>query len=237
MKTKYITGVALCFFFATVTAQENATTEGMGGGGFTIGYGNMGVRDLNTFVPASVPFFSNNQMLLGGTGHGVIGRLVIGGSGCAISGDRFATDSLRGSISGGQGTFDVGYILINKNKLKFFPMLGVGGGGYGISISKNIPLSATTVSLDPGQEINISQGGIVTDISLNLYTIPALAYDKEENSYGGFMIGLQVGYLFSVPNSLWGYSGGDITGGPSFGLNMPYAKLVLGGFGFSKTTN
>jgi hypothetical protein len=207
----------------------------MGGGGFTVGYGNMNISELQTFVPGSVPGFSNDQILLGGMGHGFIGRLVIGGGGSGITGNHFATDSLRGSVSGGYGTFDVGYAIVNKNKLKFFPMLGIGGGGYGVSITKTGTLNVMNVIDEPGRKIDISNGGIVADFSLNLYTIPALVYDKTENSYGGFMIGLKVGYLYSVPTSNWSYSGGDITGGPTFGLNMPYFKLVLGGFGFQKT--
>lgn len=134
------------------------------------------------------------------------------------------------------GTFDFGYAVINRDKLKFFPMLGIGGGGYGINMTKTGNISTADVVAKPERGIEISYGGIIADFSLNLYTIPALAYDKSENSYGGFMVGLKIGYIYSVPSTAWSYAGGNITNGERFGLSMPYVKFVIGGFGFSKKT-
>lgn len=212
-----------------VYSQE--TRRYAGGGGFSAGYGNMDVSDLQVFAPAGIKKFKNDHLLLGGTGHAHLGNFVIGGSGMGMIGDGEMTDSLEVSLGGGLGTFDIGYLVVNRDHVKCYPMIGLGAGGYGISIAQNENVSASDVVNNPGREINISHGGFVIDASLNLDFIPFLQYDEEENSYGGFMTGLKVGYLLGFPTSDWTFAGGDVTGGPDFGLNMIYVKLNLGGFG------
>jgi len=233
---KKLAAIFICLLFASpmLLAQSKTLLQSGGGGGFTIGYGFMDVSKLHDFVPAGVNKFTNSQFLIGGTGHGYIGRLVMGGSGFGIQGDEISTDSFKYKLGGGIGTFDIGYLLLDKEKVKIYPMIGIGGGGFGLRIAQNKNVSLNEVVNNPSREINISKGGFVFDVSVNLNFIPSLTYNEQDNSYGGFMIGLKAGYLFSMPSSNWEFSGGDVTGGPRFGLNMPYIKLILGGFGFQK---
>jgi len=209
----------------------------MGGGGFNIGYGYMDVSKLNVFIPENTSKFKNSMLLVGGSGHIIIENFVIGGSGFGIIGDEIKTDSFKVNLNGGLGTFDVGYVLINKKRLKFYPMLGIGRGGFGLQILSNKNLSIDHVVKNPGQEINISQSNFVADVSLNLDIIPFLKYNELENSYGGFMTGIKIGYIYSLPSSDWEYAGGDINGGPNFGYKMFYFKLILGGFGYQNNKN
>lgn len=212
-------------------AQEKSSLQHGGGGGFTIGYGNMDVAKLHDFVPANVSEFTNQHLLLGGTGHGFTGNFVIGGSGFGIIGDNIKTDTINYSLGGGLGTFDFGYLVVNRDKIKIYPMIGIGGGGYGIQISTNKNVSAKNVASNPGREININVGGLLMDFSVNLNFIPMPHFRERNKSYGGFMTGLKVGYVYSLPSSDWQFSGGDVTGGPKFGMNMAYVKLIIGGFG------
>jgi len=232
--TTFIVAFSCLLFVSQVRAQDRPVMRHAGGGGFTIGYGNMDVSPLNQFIPAGVGSFDNHQLLLGGMGHGFLGNFVIGGSGSAIIGQKIKTGPYNYSLGGGVGTFDFGYLVVNKPKLRVFPLLGVGGGGYGLQITQNNSVSAADIRTSPSREINISQGGFVLDFSLNLNVIPVLVYDERDRSYGGFMTGLKVGYLYGFPSSNWRYSGGDVTGGPDFGLNMFYVKLIIGGFGYSE---
>lgn len=239
MKTQNFTKV---FLFAllmsilikspTLLAQNFSKDQPSGGGGFTIGYGYMDISALQKFVPTSVSTFRNEQMVIGGTGHGFIGNFVIGGGGYGIVGDLVKTDTIKYSLGGGIGTFDFGYLLLNKEKVKIYPMIGIGGGGYGIQITKIKAASINEVVNNSSREINISIGGFVFDFSLNLNLIPVINYNEKDKSYGGFMTGLKIGYLFNLPSSNWSFTGGDITGGPNFGLNMVYAKIIIGGFGY-----
>ncbi len=234
---KITTSVAFLILAFSIKAQEiqkNSTVQTMGGGGFTIGYGHMDVSKLHVFVPSNIKKFKNDHLLVGGTGHAFIDNFVIGGSGFGIIGDVIKTDSAKINLGGGLGTFDFGYLILNKEKVKIYPMIGIGGAGFGLQIAKNRSISANNIANEPGQEININKGGFVADVSLNLNFIPALQYDEKNNSYGGFMTGLKIGYVYSLPSSDWLFSGGDVTGGPDFGLNMFYLKLVVGGLGYEK---
>lgn len=243
MKKIIITSFSVCLLIPFMKAQEvqvnqpvqeKKETQSMGGGGLTIGYGYMDVSKFQAFVPASFEKFNNQFFVIGGTGHGMVNKFVIGGSGFGIIGSVIKTDSLKASLGGGIGTFDFGYLILNKDQAKIYPMIGIGGGGFGLQISKNKNVSAADVANNPGREINISHGNFVADLSLNLNFIPSLQYDEKNNSYGGFMTGLKIGYIYSMPSSDWRFTGGDVTGGPSFGLNMFYVKLIVGGFGYQK---
>jgi hypothetical protein len=234
VSVKFIVACLCLLFVSQIRAQDRPAIRHAGGGGFTIGYGTMDVSPLHLFVPGGVSSFNNNQLLLGGMGHGFLGNFVIGGSGSAIVGDKIKTGAYNYSLGGGVGTFDFGYLVVNREKVRVFPLLGVGGGGYGIHITENNSVSAAGIRADPSREVNISQGGFVFDLSLNLNVIPVLNYNEKDRSYGGLMTGLKVGYLYGLPSSDWRFSGGDITGGPDFGLNMFYVKLIVGGFGYSE---
>lgn len=217
------------FFFSPIYAQNNI--QGGGGGGFTIGYGTMDVSAFNDFLPDNYPKFNGTHLLMGGMGYGFNNRFVMGGGGSALIGDEIINDSLSASIGGGMGTFNFGYLLVNREQMKIFPMLGLGGGGYGLNITNNSNVSTEDIKADPFREISISKGGFIADVSLHFNFLPGLQTDDESGSSGGFMTGLQVGYLWSFPDSRWEYTGGNITGGPNFGLNMFYVKLILGGMG------
>lgn len=227
----------ISFLTASVTAfgqydtVPQKKTSG-GGGGFTIGYGNMNVSPLHTFVPDNLRQFSNEHLLLGGTGHAVINRFVIGGSGSGIIGSTVSTDTLKANVGGGMGTFDMGYLLLNREQVKLYPLIGIGGGGFGLQVSRSGSISTNTVSNNPGREINLSIGSFLADISINIDLLPTLSYNEETGARESFMTGLRLGYVYSIPTSDWKYAGGSVSGGPDFGFNMFYLKLIIGGFGY-----
>lgn len=236
---KKIISVLLGLFISIIivkgqNSSDSSTSMKMGGGGFTIGYGYMDVSKLQIFLPENFPKLRNDHLVIGGTGHGIINNFVMGGSGFGMIGDLIVSDSINASVGGGMGTFDFGYLILNKNKVKIFPLIGIGGEGYGVKISNHKNVSVENLSKNPGQEINISKGGFVADLSLNINLIPAMEYNENKKSYGGFMTGIKVGYVYSLPTSNWHFSGGSISGAPNFGLSMAYVKLIIGGFGSQK---
>lgn len=66
----------------------------MGGGGITIGYGFMDVSKLHAFVPDVALAFKNDFIVIGGTGHAILNKFVIGGSGFGMTHNVVKTDSL-----------------------------------------------------------------------------------------------------------------------------------------------
>ncbi|MDZ7846459.1 MAG: hypothetical protein U5L96_06670 [Owenweeksia sp.] len=166
-------------FSAELFAQESSSAARMGGGGFTVGYGSFPVSDLESFVPAGFNF-SNDHLMLGGAGYSMIDRFVIGGSGSSVLGDEVNNDSLKMGLSGGYGTFDFGYVIVNKKRFKLFPMIGIGGGGYSLSISKRGNVSRSELVAEPEREIEISNGGFMMDFSVNMNFLPV--YHGNDNS-------------------------------------------------------
>lgn len=211
-------------------SQDTDKPKMMGGGEFSFGYGSFPVSDLEAFLPYGFNL-SSDHLMFGGGGRNFIGRFVIGGSGFGIIGNEINDDSLEINTGGGYGTFDFGYLVIDKPKFKLYPTLGIGGGGYDISIAERKNISAPQIREDPGQEIEISNGGFILDFRINTNWIPILNYSEDKKAFGGYKTGLQLGFLYQVPSTNWSFSGGDVTNGPDFGLQGFYARLVIGGIG------
>src|SRR5437868_2453443 len=125
-------GAVFFLISSLAVAQEKTAVLHAGSGAIMIGAGNMDVSPLHNFVPNAVDQFGNQQFMVGGTGHAFLGNFVIGGTGYAVGGDRLTTTSNIYSLGGGVGTFDMGYLVVNTAKTKIFPMVGIGGAGYGM---------------------------------------------------------------------------------------------------------
>lgn len=221
-------------FLKAQEVEEEKEVRLIGGLALSAGYGYMDVSKLHVFVSDNVTKFSSNHFVMGATAFAIRDKCIYGISGYAITGDLIKSDSINISVKGGVGTFDFGFLILNEKNVKFYPMIGIGGSGFGLKIEKNNDVSVSNISDNPGQEINITKGGFVADLSLNLNFIPSLDSEEKKCSSGGIMTGLKVGYVYSLPSSDWKFSGGDITGGPNFGINMFYVKLIIGGFGQQK---
>ena len=200
--------------------------------GLTIGYGNMDISELHAFVPAGVNDFRDEQFLFGLDFHGFKNKLALGFSVTGILDNKIKTDSINYTSTGSTVTFDMGYLFLEKQKVKSYALVGIGFGGSNIHIGQNNSIPIDSIIKNPGREINISNASFVIDASLNLNFSPNMKYREKRNGYSGFMTGLKVGYLYGIPNSDWVYSGGDIANGPDFGMNMFYVKFFVGILGY-----
>ena len=230
----YISALLLFITQSAFSQNEDPDIMRGGGGGFSLGYGNMDVSAFEEFIPGEAKRFSNDQLLFGGGGRSFIGNFIIGGSGQGMIGDTHTSDSLKMQLSGGMGTMDLGYLVFNRQQLKIYPMLGLGGGGYQVQISENENLTADEVREDPGREITVGTGGFIADVSLNMNFLPVVEQSEDGSAYGGLNIGLRAGYTYGVRFDEWGFAGGDISGGSDFNMEMFYVKVTIGGMGFEK---
>jgi hypothetical protein len=236
MKKHIIFLFGLCAFISVLQAQENEQNWGSqlcGTFSVNFGYGNMDVSNLQGFVPQTYRVFNNDQFALGVSAHIIVNRYVMGINGFGIKGDRIKNDSTVTSLGGNKRTIELGYVLLEKKNLSIYPMIGIGMVSYGVNIVKNKNVSVGEILLDPGQGIDVFMENFVADLSLNLNLYPVLVLNKNKQRIGGVLTGLRIGYLYSLPNSIWFSQGGDVLGGPNFGMNMFYLKIKAGGF-FSK---
>ena len=172
-------GLILVLFFSAgiLHGQEKTSiTQGKGGMGYFMGgVGMLSESGRNTIIYS-----------VGGGGHSLKNRLVIGGEGHSS----FGPDN-----AGGYGFFDIGYSIYSTDVIVLYPLVGIGGG-------------AMTRDMDP----SVSKCALLN---------PAIGVDYliYRKNRGGMLLGLRVGYTFTVYSNTWNWS-------------MLYMRLLIGGFGF-----
>ena len=165
--------------------------------------------------------------MMGGGGHGLIGRILIGGSGWGGE-QTVASESLRARVELGGAEFDVGYAVLEMEHVILAPVLGIGGGGYTIELERiNQPMGSFEELLrNPGRTSAVSMSSFLLAPQL-VVTVPVK------------FVGLQLrgGYIYSPMSPEWELKGGgNLNLGPKIAKGMPFASLnvAFGGFGSSR---
>lgn len=212
-------------------AQETESKRPTFGGA---GYLMPGVRQLDLgplnsrMAQAGYSSIGQTFLSLGAGGHVMVGRLRLGGEGHFLAG--VGGDGVRGStranVSGGYGMFRVGYAVIATERFSLYPMLGVGGGGLGVTFRQQGSAEFGQVLADPRREATMSRGGLLLDAALGAdYRI---ALERKQDGEGFMLVGLRGSYTFSPAMGGWASSGGSISGGPDLGITGPSVHLLIG---------
>jgi hypothetical protein len=177
----------------------------------------------------------NQGIQLGGGGYGLVGKILIGGSGYFSGFKPVTTDSASASFSSGAGLFNMGYLLKNNEKWLLFPYAGIGGSGITLKLSNQSDSGG--IYFDSQKEISfgeisrLSIGGIAYEVGFSVkYFITRLS---EENLHGGLMVGLDLGCqnaLF-VRNKWADGKGQELRGPDRIQGFLPYIRITLGGGG------
>ncbi|MDD3627316.1 MAG: hypothetical protein PHV06_08360 [bacterium] len=201
-----------------------------GFGYFLAGFQEMDLNSLNyRLVNSGYSEFSSQTSSFGGGGYGVIGRFLIGGEGFGtIEEEVISPNALyRQRLSGGVGIFKFGYIFYSDVVKSFYAVSGIGGGSLHLKIIQNAipdfqgllknPLKATYLH-NEFFLMNIGVGGIIF-------------YDHSSSpkSVGGFMMGFEVGYNFSITEDTWYLDTDEVELGPKTGIDGIYFRLNFGG--------
>ena len=93
---------------------------------------------------------------------------MLGGEGAGFSQD-VSSDTLKATLAGGYGFFDVGYLAYSRENFRLFPFFGVGGGALALRIAERGPMPTFSEVLDnPKREVEISAGGMLFQVGLGL---------------------------------------------------------------------
>jgi hypothetical protein len=182
--------------------------------------------------------WDNVGITTGGEGMAEIHQLLVGGGGFGIVVPDMSSDSGTVKFGYGGGGLKVGYVF--KQDEKFFMSLvaGFGGGVMYIGVENNsvstpVYFSSTFPILPRGEE-DYFMGNLIYDVALNTKLI-ATRVDPDKKSFGGFMLGLDLGTIIGVPIGNWYNEDRDVNGIPSPGTVIsPYLRLTIGGGGFKK---
>lgn len=189
---------ALSLLHANLPEHESYMAGGVGG--FTVGMVmpdmdniNQVIKD-NTGKEVKIPMLST-----GGGGFGLIGRLVMGGSGGGCS-QRINGDSVQIDINYGYGFFEPGYALIATKRFQLHLIAGFGGSGG-------------TIFIKPGDYGNVSLDSILknprTSSQIEFGSVSVLPSIRMMVSFGFLNLGLKAGYLYNF-NPKWELKGGGL---------------------------
>ena len=171
-----IAGTAAAILLVLIAGQspvhgDEGYREG-GGGYFMVGQDLLNIDNLNSrFEDSGYHDFSGNFISLGGGGHGVHGRLIIGGEGHGLIGTEsyenvISEKKYDTSITAGFGFFNIGYEVFSTGNLGVYPLIGLGGGGLSIFITEKGVDTFDEVLEEPGRGSILSTGGfLLTRIS------------------------------------------------------------------------
>jgi|GEM_PF-440330 hypothetical protein len=210
-------------------AKEKSRKRGESGGwGFFGPYaGLFDFNGLNTHLQAA-PFnftekFSNGQLMYGGGGMAIADNLCIGGYGFGGQ-QSIRSDSLRLAADYGGGMFELGWLPLAVERVKFGPALGLGGAGFTLRArdAKGFKPDFDSLLIHGDRSWEISNSSFTLAPALNLL-IPL--------SFAG--VYLKFGYLLPLFDRNWEASSVELVGTPKLRSSGVFASLqvMLGGSG------
>lgn len=222
--------ISLIFLSIVASIQLYAQYNSYGGAvGFSFGYINMSNKTINEILPSHFQL-DDHFISLGGEGYGMIKKFVLGGTGNAILGPGGNTDTSIVTFNGGSGLLNFGYAAYNSPRLKFIPLLGIGGVGMSLKVSQRKEVTLTDLQNNPLNETELNWRNFMFEIGFSLEYIFTKTDDDKSK---GLRVALRAGYTFSPASNRWKYTGGNVTGMPKYMMNGVFARISIGGAFFA----
>jgi hypothetical protein len=233
LRVAIFAGILVLLAWSSTAAQTEGGGDGFslrpteGRGFFMIGLHNADLSDINgPMVSQGYSRFGENFALIGGGGHAIIGRFMIGGEGYALIDREGTRGPVQARLSAGCGFFDLGYIFWRQNDVSAYGMLGLGGGGWTLRITDSAAVPLEAVLGDPGRSSTLTTNHFL--VSLSVGADWYFRFAGNERGEGGMSFGLRAGYTLAPLKSSWEMEDFEITSGPKMGLAGPFVRLVIG---------
>ncbi|MEN3038986.1 MAG: hypothetical protein ABDI07_07545 [Candidatus Kryptonium sp.] len=209
---------ALILFFSIANSQDRF----FGGYGyFTVGVNFLNLDEINRILKThDYAQFKSNFLTIGGAGGFAFNRILIGGEGFALIGQKQDKRNYRSLLSGGGGFFNAGYIVYERKNFQIYPMIGIGGGGLNLKLVDKRERSFNEAIANP-KSFDASNSMFMIDVSGGLNW-----------KFGYFIVGIKTGYVFSPAVGSW-KTGGEVELQESVkqGINGFYFRVSVGGGG------
>lgn len=190
---------------------------------FSAGANMLNFNDLNSRLDENKLPMVNNLAYNGTIGfYGVLeGKVMLGLEGTIFM-NKNTTDSLENSLKGGYGIFQVGYSIVRKRRLEFFPLVGVGYGQLSISVRDIRPdgFFSNYFTQQPNVRELVGRGPIIQLGAGIQYRL---------GQRNGYYVGLRGGYV-NMGNSGWRFSSGQLVDGPVTAGSSFYLNFTVGMF-------
>jgi hypothetical protein len=202
-----------------------------GGGGFIgMGVRTIDVADLNsTLRRFDYPTFQQHMLAFGGGGYALRGRVLIGGEGYGLSGQREdrADGTYSTRLTGGFGTLNIGYLAAHSERITVYPLIGAGGAGVQLDIAERGSPTFEQVLEFPGRSSKLATGSFLVTLSIAA-DFQLTARPRPARRTSGMVGGLRVGYSNSLTSGEWTRHDGLAAAGPDVGLNGFFVTFTFG---------
>jgi hypothetical protein len=228
-----ITTLLLAFtcaaLFAETTPVDTATCKKDAGhtGFLIVGGGMRNVEDANEALQAqALPGLSKYYAAVGFGGKTRFKRLIGTSEFLGAFSNRWESADKISALYSATGTLNIGFDLVNSERIDLYPLLGVGGGILNLYVRDK---EKTFAQFSPGAStpINMYQSTLLLNAGLGFDLISPMKFDGKSRS-----VGLRIGYMFDpTTKSAWQQNGTKVTNGPAPDLSGLYVKLILGSSG------
>lgn len=172
---------------------------------------------------------SGNMVSIGGGGHVLLGRWIVGGEGFGLMPRESDTQSgdWRARVSGGGGVVNLGYTVIRVGGTSVYPLIGVGAGALSLEMSERSSPTFDQVMANPGRGSSLTQVTMLVQPAIGLdHFVPV---GNADGVLAGFVVGIRAGYTFAPTTSDWYLDTMRIPGGPTQGMEGAFLRVVIGG--------
>ena len=229
--------VILCTLFSAATLLfppaplEAAEIESYGYGGISLGAFWLDVSDLNrTLSDNGFATFKKPAYSLGFESYYAFnGRVLFGGE-LQFFWQEATNTAYVQKLNSYSGFINAGYSFFSRSPQGFhlYPLVGLGVSRMGLRLTERSVLDFSNIVSDPGRESSLRKWDFLIQTALGLdYTI---GFKRSRNdTEGGVLIGIRVGYVYSVTDSQWKMSELDVSGAPGVSMSGFYVHFVIGG--------
>ncbi len=167
---------------------------------------------------------------------GLSGRLIfdngfmVGAAGALAGHDAVdGPDAYDARLSYGVARAEGGYALLSSERWLLLPTLGIGGYSAHLQLNDDRDASFDELLESTGTTTSLSSSGLLLSAIVDFAVrFPLTA--RTRSPRGFLSIGVEGGYLYSVPFGRWQSSaGGDVDDGPDAELTGGFVGLTLGG--------
>lgn len=172
---------------------------------------------------------SGNMVSVGGGGHAVLGRWILGGEGFGLMPreSHTPTGDWRARVSGGGGVVNLGYTVVRVGGTSVYPLIGVGAGALTLEMAERSTPTFDQVMADPARGSTLTQVTMLVQPAIGIdHFVPVGTAD---GVLAGFVVGVRAGYTFAPTTSDWYLDTMRLPGGPKQGMEGAFIRVVIGG--------
>lgn len=224
-----VISVVIVLFFVQVDlfAQDEHRPIVRGGGGYvSIGTNAISNPSLDRSLGRyHLPMFGSGQkyFTFGGGGGSFINRFYFGGYGEGHLGLSASNDLYKSKMGGGHGFAHIGYALLQRESVVFYPTIGIGGGGTTMRIDEGLNYSENISGLLLGPGTKLSTGYMLLKLGLSA-DFPV----NPSPSRGGLLLGVSAGYQLVPFSSPWKDGDQTVSELAKFDPSGFYLRLKIG---------